>query len=35
MCAENLVFVVDSEKKTVLDLLDRQAEVREKWKRMC
>jgi hypothetical protein len=24
MCAENLVFVVDSEKKTVLDLLDRQ-----------
>lgn len=28
MCAENLVFVVYSEKKTVLDLLDRQAEVR-------
>ena len=34
MCAENLVLAVYSEKKTVLDLLDRQAEVREKWKRM-
>jgi hypothetical protein len=28
MCAKNLVLVVYSEKKTVLDLLDRQAEVR-------
>jgi len=34
MCAGSLVFVVYSEKKTVLDLPDRQAAVREKWKRM-